>query len=80
MPLQATATSPRHRGWYFDQVNARLAAVYDGTEVFDFDANDLAIVPATTYAAGVTIDLTLLVTGVATFTAARRATANSAAS
>lgn len=43
MPLQATAQSKRFRGWYFDQVAGRLAAVYNGTEVFDFDANDMAI-------------------------------------
>lgn len=46
MPLQATAQSKRFRGWYFDQVAGRLAAVYNGTEVFDFDANDMAIAQA----------------------------------
>ena len=48
MPQQATATSPRHRGWFFDQVNGRIAAVYNGTEIFDFDGNDMVITPATT--------------------------------
>ena len=48
MPNQATAKSPRHRGWYFDQVNNRLAAVFNGTEILDFDANDVLITPATT--------------------------------
>lgn len=42
------ATSGRHRGWLFDATNSRLAAVFNGTEVFDFDANDLAITAATT--------------------------------
>ena len=42
MPLQ-TAALPRHRGWWNDQINARLVAVYNGTEIFDFDGNDLAI-------------------------------------
>src|SRR3990167_393884 len=68
MPNVATARH-RHRGWFFDQVNNRLAAVYNGTEVFDFDANDMVVTPATTFSAGVTMDTTLLVTGVATFTA-----------
>ena len=69
MPFKSSA-SPRHRGWFFDQVNSRLVAAFNGTEVLDFDANDLAIAPATVFAAGVTMDTTLLVTGVATFTAA----------
>lgn len=38
-----TAALPRHRGWWNDQINARLVAVYNGTEIFDFDANDIAI-------------------------------------
>ena len=42
MPLQ-TAALPRHRGWWNDQINARLVAVYNGTEIFDFDGNDIAI-------------------------------------
>ena len=42
MPLQ-TAALPRHRGWWRDQINARLVAVYNGTEIFDFDGNDIAI-------------------------------------
>ena len=55
MPLQATAQSKRLRGWYFDQVNSRLAAVFNGTEVFDFDANDMVVTPAITFTAGVTL-------------------------
>ena len=31
------------RGWRFDATNGRLAAEYDGTEVFDFDANDMVV-------------------------------------
>ena len=37
------AVSTRHRGWRFDPVTNRLQAMYDGTEVFDFDANDMVI-------------------------------------
>lgn len=37
------ATSSKHRGWLFDAANGRLAAVYNGTEIFDYDGNDLAV-------------------------------------
>jgi len=60
MPYKATSISKRHRGWHTDQINGRLSAQFNGTEVFDFDANDLAIAVAATMA------LTLNVTGVAT--------------
>lgn len=33
-----------HRGWKFDAANGRLAAQYDGTEVFDMDADDFAVI------------------------------------
>ena len=42
---------PKHSGWKRDIAGGRLAAQYDGTEVFDFDANDMAITPALTTAA-----------------------------
>ena len=42
------ATSSTHRGWLFDRTNGRLAAVYNGTEVFDFDANDMVVTQALT--------------------------------
>lgn len=42
------ATSSKHRGWKWDQANGRLAALYNGTEVFDFDANDMVVTPALT--------------------------------
>lgn len=54
MPNQATSTSPRAKGWYFDQVNSRLAAVFNGTEVFDFDANDVNFTSAVTFTGGQT--------------------------
>ena len=66
MPQQATSTSARAKGWYFDQVNGRLAAVYNGTEVFDFDANDMSVAQNLT-AAG-----TFTSTGVATASAELR--------
>jgi len=63
MPYRATSVSSRHKGWHLDQINGRLAAVYNGTEVFDFDANDMAIAQATTLASGiVTGDLRLNLT------------------
>lgn len=48
------ATSSTHKGWLNDRANSRLAAVYNGTEVFDFDANDMAIALALTTALGQT--------------------------
>ena len=48
MPYQ-TAAKPRHKGWWHDQINGRIVAVYNGTEVFDFDGNDMAIAPITTH-------------------------------
>lgn len=48
------ATAANHRGWLLDRANGRLAAVYDGTEVLDFDANDLAVALALTTALGIT--------------------------
>lgn len=56
-------TSARHRGWAFDAANGRLAAQYNGTEVFDFDANDFAVTAATTFAS--TVDITNTSLGVA---------------
>ena len=70
MPAQATAQSKRFRGWYFDQVNSRLAAVFNGTEVFDFDANDMVVTPATTFSAAVTFSVGSTFTGSPEFAAA----------
>jgi len=61
MPNQ-TAAKPRHRGWWFDQINNRLVAVFNGTEVFDFDGNDMVVTP------NVTMSGTATVTGAQTFT------------
>lgn len=46
--------SSTHKGWLNDRANSRLAAVYNSTEVFDFDANDMAIAVALTTALGQT--------------------------
>lgn len=42
MPLKSAA-SARTRGWWNDQINGRIVAVYNGTEIFDYDGNDMAI-------------------------------------
>ena len=75
MPNLATAKH-RHRGWYYDQVNQRLVAAFNGTEVFDFDANDMNVAQ-NLVAAGtlnvtgaVTLSSTIEVTGAQTFTGA----------
>ena len=46
------AVSARHRGWRHDEAG-RLQAMYNGTEVFDFDANDIAFSVAMTSSAAV---------------------------
>lgn len=46
--------SAKHTGWKRDLANGRLAAEYNGTEVFDFDANDMVITPATTVTGALT--------------------------
>jgi hypothetical protein len=43
-----SAPKPSHKGWWDDMKNGRLVAAYNGTEVFDFDANDMVITPNTT--------------------------------
>ena len=64
------ATSSTHRGWKFDKANSRLAALYDGTEVFDFDADDMVITPALTVTGAITasggLGATTLASGVVT--------------
>ena len=57
MPLQSTAL-PRHKGWWLDQINARIVAVYNGTEIFDFDGNDIAISQTLTSSAAIASSLT----------------------
>lgn len=57
-----TAATPRHRGWWNDQINGRIVAVYNGTEIFDFDGNDMVITQ------NVTMSGTAVVTGAQTLT------------
>ena len=60
------ATSATHRGWLFDRQNGRLAAVYDGTEVFDFDANDMVVTQNTTFSGTTTLTGAQTLTGITT--------------
>src|SRR3990167_3164586 len=63
-----TAARPSHKGWWFDQINNRIVAVYNGTEIFDFDGNDFAIAVATALTGGLQIvSGTLNVDGIADF-------------
>lgn len=57
MPLRSAAF-PRHRGWWNDQINGRIVAVYNGTEIFDFDGNDIAISQTLTSSAALISSLT----------------------
>src|SRR3990170_2656982 len=63
-----TAARPSHKGWWFDQINNRIVAVYNGTEIFDFDGNDFAIAVATALTGGLqVVSGTLNVDGIADF-------------
>ena len=53
----------QRRGWRHDATNGRLAAEYDGTEVFDFDANDMAIATALVVTGAITASAGLAGTG-----------------
>lgn len=57
MPLQSAA-GQRHKGWWNDQINARLVATYNGTEIFDFDGNDLQVSQTLTSSAAFVSTLT----------------------
>ena len=63
-----TAAKPRHRGWWYDQINGRIVATFNGTEIFDFDGNDLAIAQATAVTGGLqVVSGTLNIDGIADF-------------
>ena len=78
--------SGTRRGWSFDRSNGRLAAVYNDTEIFDFDGNDmnvaqnmvaagtLAVTGASTLTGNVVASGTLAVTGASTLTGAQTLT------
>ena len=64
----AAAAPASTKGWWHDQRNGRLVAAFNGTEIFDFDANDMIVTQNLT-AAG-----TLVVTGATTLTGAQTLT------
>ena len=66
------ATSGRHRGFLFDAVNSRLAVVYNGTEVWDFDGNDMDINQNLVASGTLTVDGAQTLTGVTTHSAETR--------
>ena len=78
--------SSTRKGWAFDRTNGRLAAVYNDTEIFDFDGNDmnvaqnmvaagtLAVTGASTLTGNVVASGTLAVTGASTLTGAQTLT------
>lgn len=55
--------SATHTGWKRDLANGRLAAEYLGTEVFDFDANDINVSQAATFASTVGVTGAITATG-----------------
>ena len=62
------ATSGRHRGFLFDAVNSRLSVVYNGTEVWDFDGNDMDINQNLVASGTLTVDGATTLTGAQTLT------------
>lgn len=59
--------SGSHKGWAYD-IAGRLRALYNGTEVFDFDADDMVITPATTITGALTTSGGIANTGAITST------------
>ena len=64
--------SGTRRGWAFDRTNGRLVAVYNDTEIFDFDGNDMVVTQnvvasgTLTASGAATVGTTLGVTGITT--------------
>lgn len=61
-----TGAGPRLKGWWHDQINARLVAAFNGTEIFDFDGNDLAVTQNTVFAGTVAVTGATTQTGLIT--------------
>lgn len=57
--------SSTHKGWLNDAQNGRLAAVYNGTEVLDFDADDIAFAQNASFAGEINVTGELKVSGAA---------------
>lgn len=66
------ATSAKHRGFLFDAQNSRLAVVFNGTEIFDFDGNDMDIAQNLVASGTLTVDGAQTLTGVTTHSAETR--------
>ena len=63
------ATKPAahtHKGWWLDQANGRLVAVYNGTEIFDYDGNDMVITQNATFSGTTTLTGAQTLTGITT--------------
>lgn len=73
MPGQnRTAAFPRHKGWWHDGINNRLVAVFNGTEIFDFDGNDVAIAQNAAMLGTLAVTGAQTLTGVTTHSAETR--------
>ena len=64
--------SGTRRGWAFDRTNGRLVAVYNDTEIFDFDGNDLVFTQNSTFSGTTTLTGAQTLTGVTTHSAETR--------
>ena len=61
--------SGTRRGWAFDRTNGRLVAVYNDTEIFDFDGNDMVVTQNATFSGTTTLTGAQTLTGVTTHSA-----------
>ena len=64
--------SGTRRGWKFDAQNGRLAAVYNDTEIWDFDGNDMAVAQNIVAAGTLEVTGAQTLTGVTTHSAETR--------
>ena len=68
----AAAAPATTKGWWHDQRNGRLVAAFNGTEIFDFDANDMVITQNATASGTLTVTGAQTLTGVTTHSAETR--------
>ena len=66
------AAYPRQSGWWRDGVNDRLVAVFNGTEIFDFDGNDVVMTQNIVMSGTAVITGAQTLTGVTTHSAELR--------
>lgn len=64
--MAAAQPGKRYNGWWLEPGGGRLSARFNGTEVFDFDINDLAVAVATVFASTVQTGALTMASGTST--------------